>query len=101
MSLKNSDIAASSLGESTTARLASWTQILLLEDNSARAHRRKTAGIREHSGRDVVLRYHRIAPDGVTVAGESSYSPGTLGELVSYGGRAAVALDLLDSIKYR
>lgn len=72
-----------------------WKQVLLLEDNSARALRRKTAGLRELTGADVILRFHRIRASGISIAGENAYSPGKLGE----GGRAALALNLLDSIR--
>ena len=72
-----------------------WKQVLLLEDNSARALRRKTAGLRELTGTDVILRIHRISASGISIAGEYAYSPGKLGE----GGRATLALALLDSIR--
>jgi DNA-cytosine methyltransferase len=76
-----------------------WKQLLLLEDNSARAQRRRTAGVRALSTREVVLRVHRIRTNRISIAGESAYSPGTLGELARIGGRATIALDLLDSIR--
>jgi DNA-cytosine methyltransferase len=75
-----------------------WSQILLLEDNSARAQRRKTAGLRTHSSRDVVVRFHSIEANGVSIVAERTYSPGTLSKLFESGGRATLALDLLNSL---
>lgn len=76
-----------------------WKQVLLLEDNSARHHRKQTAGVRALLGREVVLRFHRIRASGITTVRESAYSPGTLVDPMGFGGRAALALDLLDSIR--
>jgi DNA-cytosine methyltransferase len=78
---------------------SAWKQILLLEDNSARALRRKTAGVTTVSGSDVIVRFHRIGPHGISIAGENAYSPGKLSERVGVGGRTTLALELLDSIR--
>jgi DNA-cytosine methyltransferase len=77
----------------------SWTQVLLLEDNSARQLRRRTVGVRARSGTEVILRIHKICASGISTVGESAYSPGTLAHPMGTGGRAALALDLLDSIR--
>src|SRR5258706_4068972 len=69
-----------------------WSQILLLEDNSARAQRRKTAGLRTDSSRDVVVRFHRIGVSGVSIVAERTYSPGTLVELFASGGIGTATL---------
>jgi len=74
-----------------------WAQLLLLEDNSARAQRRKTAGLGTRSRADVVIRLHRIGADGVSIVAENTYAPGTLGDMVEGGGIATLALNLLDS----
>src|SRR6266436_2174187 len=52
-----------------------WAQILLLEDNSARAQRRKTAGLRRRTSNDVVIRFHRIRSNGISLIAERTYSP--------------------------
>jgi DNA-cytosine methyltransferase len=78
---------------------ARWKQVLLLEDNSARHHRKMTVGVRPLSGTEVVVRFHRIRASSVSVVGENAYSPGTLGDLVGVGGRAKLALNLLDSLR--
>lgn len=71
--------------------------MLLLEDDAARANRKKTAGVGKASARDIVLRLHRIGLQTVSVAGERAYSPGTLGKI--RGGRATLAVNLLDSLR--
>jgi DNA-cytosine methyltransferase len=80
---------------------ARWTQVLLLEDNSARSHRRKTEGVRTRFDRDVVLRFHKIEVAGISIAAQCAYVPGTLAKLAGSGGIATVALELLDSIPTR
>ena len=90
--------AGSPQDSKSTRTPGSWTQILLLEDNSARANRRSAAGFRRPPDSDVVLRFHRIENDAVSVAGESAYAPGTLGNSGARGGRSTLALQLLDSI---
>jgi DNA-cytosine methyltransferase len=77
-----------------------WSQILLLEDNAARAQRRKTAGLRRRFSADVVVRFHSIGANGVSIVAERTYSPGTLGDLFESGGRTTLALNLLDSMKF-
>ena len=74
-----------------------WAQLLLLEDNSARAQRRKTAGLGTRFRADVVIRLHKIGANGVSIVAERAYSPGTLGDMVKGGGIATLALNLLDS----
>jgi DNA-cytosine methyltransferase len=78
-----------------------WKQVLLLEDNSARAQRRRTAGIRTAVSRDVVLRLHRITPNDIVVVGEKAYSPGSLGKAAEGRTKINLALDLLDSVRVR
>ena len=78
---------------------ARWKQVLLLEDNSARHHRKMSIGVRALSGKEVVVRFHRIRSGSISVVGENAYSPGTLGDLVGVGGRAKLALNLLDSLR--
>src|SRR5579884_348758 len=73
-----------------------WTRILLLEDNSARAGRRQIAGISSPDKTpDVLVRIHSISAKGIVVAGQQSYAPGSLPQLVGSRGRAALALELL------
>ncbi len=78
-----------------------WKQVLLLEDNSARAQRRRTAGIRTAVSRDVLLRLHRITSGGVAVVGEKTYSSSSLGKTAESRTKINLALDLLDSVRVR
>jgi hypothetical protein len=78
-----------------------WKQILLLEDNAARAQRRRTAGIRAPVNRDVIVRLHKIASSSIAVVAESAYSPGSLRKTAQGSSRINFALDLLNSIKFR
>ncbi|MGA2185451.1 MAG: DNA cytosine methyltransferase [Bryobacteraceae bacterium] len=74
-----------------------WKQIFLLEDNAARATRRPLDGVSHRKSRDIVVRLHKITPEGVQLIGEERYAPGTLSEVHPRGGRIALALQLLDS----
>jgi hypothetical protein len=77
-----------------------WKQIVLVEDNSARSQRRRIAGVGpRRTSADVVLRLHKITQQGIVLMGERIYLPGTLTELVSNGGKAALALQLLDEVR--
>jgi DNA-cytosine methyltransferase len=73
-----------------------WKQILLLEDNAARATRRQLVGVSRGKSKDIILRLHKITAEGVQVIGEERYAPGSL-EVHPHNGRVALALQLLDS----
>src|SRR5260221_14070831 len=92
------ELALASRMRISTLGSSPWAQILLLEDNSARAQRRKTAGLRRRTSNDVVIRFHRIRSNGISLIAERTYSPGTLGALVESGGKTTLALNLLDSM---
>ena len=79
-----------------------WKQILLVEDNSARAQRRQVAGVSPtRKTADVVLRLHKITPKGILVVSERAYSPGTLESIGRNGGRTRRAIELLDEMRMR
>lgn len=75
------------------AALTRWSQIVLLEDDSARAVRRAAAGVAERAPR-VLLRVHRIDSTGISVAAEESYIPGARNLDARH--RCDLALELLD-----
>jgi DNA-cytosine methyltransferase len=97
LSLSRGELALASRTCISALGSSPWAQLLLLEDNSARAQRRKTAGLGSRSRADVVIRLHKIGANGVSIVGERTYSPGTLGDMVEGGGIATLALNLLDS----
>ncbi len=68
-------------------------RILLIEDNAARAERRRAGG----EAMPVVVRLHIIENNDVVVLAESIYKSGSLKEKMS--SRGAVALKLLDDAK--
>lgn len=76
--------------------MVNWREILLIEDNSARLHRRSGNGRRAHA---VKISIHRIDSRGCTIISEQSYSPGTLARKFGREGRAGLALKLLDALK--
>lgn len=79
-----------------------WTEILLVEDNSARSERRRIAGVATTNGRaQVTVRLHRIRGATCEVLAERAYRVGTLKRRAKDGGRAAVALELIDSSRRR
>jgi site-specific DNA-cytosine methylase len=52
-----------------------WKQIVLIEDNSARAQRRPLAGVGSaRVAADVVLRLHKITPNGILLVRERAYT---------------------------
>ncbi len=82
--------------------LRRWTEILLVEDNSARAQRRRVAGIAARNGSSqVTVRLHRIDAAGCELLAELTYRAGALKRRAKDGGKATVALDLLDSVRPR
>lgn len=79
-----------------------WNEILLIEDNSARAKRRRVAGVGPANfDTQVTVRLHRIDARGCKVLGERTYRAGGLRESVKDGGKASVALELIDSVRLR
>jgi len=75
--------------------VARWGEVLLLEDDSARALRRGATGVSDRADR-VLIRVHRIGSKGATIAGERTYLPrsGGAGALL----RSDLALELLDEL---
>lgn len=83
----------------TTILPSAWGEILLVEDDSARAHRRRIAGIATTSGHpQVVVRLHRISSAGCELLAEQTYRAGALKRRTKDGGKATVALQLLDRV---
>lgn len=82
----------------------SWggRDILLVEDNSARAHRRPLAGVASSKGHSrITVRLHRINGTDCKVLAERSYRAGLLQRRSAQAGKAKVALDLIESISRR
>lgn len=77
------------------AALSRWQEILLVEDDSARAIRLGAAGVADRASR-VLLRVHRIGPSGVRLVDERCYEPGPRG--VGSRQRSDLALNLLDDL---
>lgn len=75
--------------------LSRWREIVLIEDDSARAVRRGAAGAADGPA-SVLTRAHRIGRKGITVGAERSYLPGLRDHDMKQ--RSDVALDLLDSV---
>lgn len=75
-----------------------WREILLIEDNSARVHRKSGNGQRR-PGVPVKLSVHRINAQGCALIKAQSYRPGTLSRRFGKRGRAALALELLSAIR--
>lgn len=78
------------------AALSRWKEIVLVEDDSARARRRGAAGVSKRAS-SVVVRVHRIGRSGIRVAAERSYVTGLLRDS-DVSQRADLALDLLDGV---
>jgi DNA-cytosine methyltransferase len=79
-----------------------WDEILLVEDNSARAQRRRVIGVASSNGdTQVTVRLHRISAGGRKVLAERTYRVGALRERVKDGGKASVALEMIDGVRPR
>jgi DNA-cytosine methyltransferase len=74
-----------------------WREILLIEDNAARAERRVHAGVATHRGKArVYVSLHRVTSDGCRLIGERAYRAGFDRKRSV---RAAAALKLVDSVR--
>jgi DNA-cytosine methyltransferase len=73
--------------------LSRWREILLVEDDSARAVRLGAAGVADRASR-VLLRVHRIGHSGIRLVDERCYEPGPRGAVTRQ--RSDLALDVLD-----
>ena len=83
----------------TAALPAAWRDILLVEDNSARARRRYVAGIAPTNGSSrIAVRVHHVSAAGCQVLAERAYRPGALKRHAGVGGKADVALELIDGV---
>lgn len=83
-------------------RRSRWQEILLVEDNSARAERRRIAGVASPAGNSLVtVRVHRIRAAACEIVAEKTYRPGALKRRAKEGGKAAVALELIDGVRPR
>jgi hypothetical protein len=81
---------------------ATWNEILLVEDNSARAQRRQPIGVASPSDdTQVTIRLHRIGAGGCKVVAERSYRAGSLRERAGDGSKATVALEMIDGVRLR
>ena len=81
---------------------ALWSEILLVEDNSARSQRRRIAGVAAtDSSAHVAVRLHRISTAGCVVLAERVYRAGALRKRAKDGGKATVALELIDGVGRR
>ena len=79
-----------------------WNEILLVEDNSARAQRRPVIGVASPSDdTQVTMRLHRISSGGCKVIAARSYRAGTLRERAGDGSKATVALEMIDGLRPR
>ena len=64
-----------------------WSRIVLIEDDSARARRRTTAGVgSRRTPAEVTVRVHRVKGGEATVIAEKSYSGGKLSAASKRGG---------------
>lgn len=73
---------------------ARWREILLVEDNSA--------GVAPANGNSqVTVRLHRISAAGCEVLAERTYRAGALKRRATGGGKAIVALELIDGVRAR
>jgi DNA-cytosine methyltransferase len=89
------------LGQSWT-RPKRWREILLVEDDSARAGRRPIAGVGSRARKSpVTIRLHRITAKAHEVIAKKTYRAGALRRRGKQGGRAAIALKLIDGIQPR
>lgn len=79
------------------AALQRWSEIVLIEDNSARAARRTSPGIDAASDPEIVVTIHRLDATGLRADRWLNYRPHGLvdGRQVS---RASIALSLLDEL---
>ncbi len=79
-----------------------WSEILLVEDNSARAQRRQIPGVAPGSGSSqVAMRLHRISAAGCELLAERTYRAGALKRGAKNGGKATIALELIDGVRPR
>jgi DNA-cytosine methyltransferase len=78
------------------AALTRWREIVLLEDDSARAARLGTVGVSDRTSH-VLMRVHRISGAGIRVAADREYVPG-LPRDAAAGQRFDLALELLDQV---
>src|SRR5262249_46160721 len=78
------------------AALARWREIVLLEDDSARAARLGAVGVSDRTSR-VLMQVHRIGRPGVRVAAGREYVPGRPSAAAARQ-RFDLALELLDQV---
>jgi len=77
-----------------------WKQVIVVEDNAARAERRRLPGVTTFkTGRRVRLRVHRVGATDVVLLAEASYKPGN-GKGKNKR-KAALALKLIDKVRQR
>jgi len=84
------------------AILPEGREILLVEDDSTRAYRRTKMGVSPANNiTRVTIRLHRISASGWRVLAERTYRAGALRKRSKKGGKAAVALKLIDGVRIR
>lgn len=79
------------------AALSRWNEVILVEDDSARAARLGAAGVADRASK-VLMRVHRIGRAGIRIAAEGLYEPGRRGAALRQ--RSDLALELLDGISH-
>ncbi len=100
--MKRAPAGKQGAGSTLGTVLGHWTQMLLVEDNSARAQRRRIAGVAATNGvARVTVRVHRIRSAGWEILAEGTYRAGALKRRAKDGGKATVALELIDGIRSR
>lgn len=78
-----------------------WPRTILIEDNSARAQRRAVAGITSRRVRGkITIRVHRFQNGKAGVVAEKSYRAGELAGCARRSGKATVALEMLDRLRF-
>lgn len=73
-----------------------WAHVTVIEDDSTRALRRTISGVKDASDQ-ISVRLHRIDAKSCREAAKRTYSPGALNSKL--GGRAAVAMKLLNAVQ--
>lgn len=74
---------------------ASWTRILVLEDDAATSSRRRMAQVGGALRARVAVRLHEVVDGKTRILGERTY---TAGRLRSRDGKATLALSLIDNV---
>jgi len=74
-------------------------KVLLIEDNINREVRRKIPGISSSSRKSALIRLHRLVNNQFEVLAEKVYRTGNLKRIAPKGGKASIALELIDGFQ--